>query len=168
MTAVLLGALTMQGLVPGPMLFTTHGRTVYSIIFGLLIVNVFMFLQAKVFIKPFSQVTKIPVNTLIPLLLIVSVTGVYATNNAIFDVWAALVMGVIGYFLLQADYPPTPLLLSLILGPMAEKSLRQALQLGDITTFFTRPICIFFIVLSVASVIFSLKRNQTAKDLVEG
>ena len=167
-TAVLLGALTMQGLVPGPMLFTTHGKTIYSIIFGLLIVNVFMFLQAKVFIKPFSKVTKIPVNTLVPLLLVVSVTGVYATNNAIFDVWAALVMGVVGYFLLQADYPPTPLLLSLILGPMAEKSLRQALQLSDVTAFFTRPICLFFILLSIASVVFSLKRNQTAKDLVEG
>ena len=51
---------------------------------------------------------------------------------------------------------------------MAEKSLRQALQLSDVTAFFTRPICLFFILLSIASVVFSLKRNQTAKDLVEG
>ena len=120
-TAVLLGALTMQGLVPGPMLFSTHGTTMYAIIIGLLFVNIFMFLQAKVFIKPFSQVTKIPVNVLIPVLLVVSVTGVYATNNAIFDVWVAIAMGIIGYVLIQADYPVTPLLLSLILGPMAEK-----------------------------------------------
>ena len=131
-TAVLLGALTMQGLVPGPMLFSTHGTTMYAIIIGLLFVNVFMFLQAKVFIKPFSQVTKIPVNVLIPVLLVVSVTGVYATNNAIFDVWVAIVMGIIGYVLIQADYPVTPLLLSLILGPMAEKNLRQAIQLSAI------------------------------------
>ncbi len=168
-TAVLLGALTMQGLIPGPMLFSTHGATVYAIIFGLILVNLFMFLQAKIFIKPFSKVTKIPVNVLIPLLLVVSVTGVYATNNAIFDVWVALVMGIVGYVLIQADYPVTPLLLSLILGPMAEKSLRQALQLsgGSYMTFFTKPICIAFILLSVASVVFSLMRGKTAKDLVE-
>ena len=167
-TAVLLGALTMQGLVPGPMLFSTHGTTMYAIIIGLLFVNVFMFLQAKVFIKPFSQVTKIPVNVLIPVLLVVSVTGVYATNNAIFDVWVAIVMGIIGYVLIQADYPVTPLLLSLILGPMAEKNLRQAIQLsGTWTTFFTKPICIVFILLSAASIVFSLMRSKTAKDLVE-
>ena len=167
-TAVLLGALTMQGLVPGPMLFSTHGTTMYAIIIGLLFVNVFMFLQAKVFIKPFSQVTKIPVNVLIPVLLVVSVTGVYATNNAIFDVWVAIVMGIIGYVLIQADYPVTPLLLSLILGPMAEKNLRQAIQLSRTwTTFFTKPICIVFILLSAASIVFSLMRSKTAKDLVE-
>lgn len=167
-TAVLLGALTMQGLVPGPMLFSTHGTTMYAIIIGLLFVNVFMFLQAKVFIKPFSQVTKIPVNVLIPVLLVVSVTGVYATNNAIFDVWVAIVMGVVGYVLIQAEYPVTPLLLSLILGPMAEKNLRQAIQLsGTWTTFFTKPICIVFILLSVGSIVLSLMRSKTAKDLVE-
>ena len=120
------------------------------------------------FIKPFSQVTKIPVNVLIPVLLVVSVTGVYATNNAIFDVWVAIVMGIIGYVLIQADYPVTPLLLSLILGPMAEKNLRQAIQLsGTWTTFFTKPICIVFILLSAASIVFSLMRSKAAKDLVE-
>lgn len=167
-TAVLLGALTMQGLVPGPMLFSTHGTTMYAIIIGLLFVNIFMFLQAKVFIKPFSQVTKIPVNVLIPVLLVVSVTGVYATNNAIFDVWVAIAMGIIGYVLIQADYPVTPLLLSLILGPMAEKNLRQAIQLsGTWTTFFTKPICVVFILLSAVSIVFSLMRGKTAKELVE-
>ena len=167
-TAVLLGALTMQGLVPGPMLFSTHGTTMYAIIIGLLFVNIFMFLQAKVFIKPFSQVTKIPVNVLIPVLLVVSVTGVYATNNAIFDVWVAIAMGIIGYVLIQADYPVTPLLLSLILRPMAEKNLRQARTLsGTWTTFFTTPICVVFILLSAVSIVFSLMRGKTAKELVE-
>lgn len=169
-TAVLIGALTMQGLVPGPELFQKHGDIMYAIIIGLLFVNIFMFIQAKVLIKPFSQVTKIPSNVLVPLLLILSVTGVYATNNSIFDVWCAFVMGILGYVLIREDYPATPMLLAIILGPMAEKNLRSALSIskGSWLPFVTKPICVVFLLMSIASVVFSLKRSQKTKDLVEG
>ena len=161
-TAVLLGALMMQGLQPGPALFRDSAPIVYTIMVGLIFVNIFMFIQGKLFVKVFANVTKIPTNLLLPILLVLCVTGAYAENNTMFDVWMMFIFGVIGYVLLRNDFPVTPLLLAMILGPMAEMSMRQSLILsqGSYAIFFTRPICLFFIIASIVSVSYAVFKKR--------
>ncbi len=157
-TAVLLGALLMQGLQPGPALFRDHAPVVYTIMVALILVNLFMLLQGKLFVRAFANVTKIPVNLLLPILLVLCVTGAYAENNTMFDVWMMFIFGIVGYVLVRNDFPVTPLLLARILGPLAEVSMRQSLIMsgGSYGIFFTRPICLFFVVLALLSIVFAI------------
>lgn len=152
-TAVMLGALMMQGLTPGPQLFTTHADFVYAIMVGLIVVNVIMLINGKLAIKLFVRVTAIPFNVLVPILLTLSFIGAYAVNNTLFDVKVMLVFGLLGFVMGKFGFPSTPLLLGLVLGPIAETSLRQALILskGSWTIFFTQPISLAFIVIAVIS-----------------
>jgi len=156
-TAVLLGALMMQGLTQGPELFKTQVDIVYTIMVGLIFVNVFMFLQGTYFAKAFANVVKVPTNFLIPILIILCVTGAYAVNIKIFDVKVVIVFGAIAYVLGKADFPVTPMLLAIILGPIAEVSMRRSLLLseGSYSIFFNRPISLFFLILSVISIFIS-------------
>ena len=156
-TAVLLGALMMQGLRPGPELFKNQGDIVYTIMVGLILVNVFMFLQGYYFAKVFANVVKVPTNLLLPILIILCVTGAYAVNNTTFDIKVAIVFGAIAYVLGKADFPVTPMLLAIILGPIVEVSMRRSLLLseGSYSIFFTRPISLFFLFLSVVSIFIS-------------
>ncbi len=154
-TAILLGALMMQGLTPGPKLFTTHGEIVYTIMVGLILVNVFMYLQASVFVKAFVNVTKIPVNLLVCILMVLCVVGAFAVNSTMFDVKMMMVFGVIGYFMPRFGFPVTPMLLAIILGPMAEFNLRRALILSDGSygILFSRPISLAFLIISIGTIL---------------
>lgn len=161
-TAVLLGALMMQGLRPGPALFRDFAPIVYTIMVALIFVNIFMFIQGKLFVRIFAQITKIPVNLLLPILLVLCTTGAFAENNTMFDVWMMFIFGLGGYILLRNDFPVTPLLLARILGPLAETSMRQSLILsrGSYLIFFTRPISLIFILLTVASIVFAIYKKK--------
>jgi len=161
-TAVMLGALMMQGLTPGPNLFQEHGPMVYTVMVGLLVVNIFMYLQAHYFIKLFVNVTKIPVNLLIPILVTLCVVGAYAVNNTIFDVRVMLVFGLMGYIFVKWSFPVTPMLLAIILGPMVETSLRQSLIIseGSYAILFTRPISLAFIIFAFVSIFAPIIKNK--------
>jgi len=151
---VLLGALMMQGLRPGPELFKNQGDIVYTIMVGLIFVNIFMFLQGNYFVKAFANIIKVPTILLIPILIILCVTGAYAVNNTAFDVKVAIVFGAIAYVLRKADFPVTPMLLEIILVPIAEVSMSRSLLLseGSYLIFFNRPISLLFLILSVISI----------------
>lgn len=166
-TAVLLGALLMQGLQPGPGLFRDFAPIVYTIMVGMIFVNLFMFLQGNLFVKIFAQVAKIPVKLLLPILIILCATGAYAENNTMFDVWMMFLFGILGYILLRNDFPVAPLLLARILGPLAEFSMRQSLIIsrGSYAIFFTRPICLFFIVLTVLSIAFAIFKKDVIPEM---
>jgi len=105
-----------------------------------------MFLQGTYFSKAFANVVKVPTNFLIPILIILCVTGAYAVNNTIFDVKVTIVFGAIAYVLGKQNFPVTPMLLAIILGPIIEVSMRRALLLseGSYSIFFTRPISLYF------------------------
>lgn len=161
-TAILLGAFMVQGLTPGPMLFATHGDTLYTIIVGLIVCNLFMLLQGKALIRAFAKITLIPSGILLPILSILVLAGAYATKNSWFDVRIMLLFGLVGYIALKFDYPITPMVLAFVLGPMTERYLRRALVLseGSLLPFVTRPISLFFIVLALASVVIALIKNR--------
>ncbi len=154
-TAVLLGALMVQGIQPGPMLFESNGPLVYTLFFGMLIANIFILIVGLSGIKLFTKILLIPKSILTPLILVLSVIGSYALGNNYFDVIVMLAAGIIGYFMKKYDFPVSPLILGLILGPMMESNLRRSLVMsqGDISILFTRPIACVLIILAVITLV---------------
>jgi len=154
-TAVMLGALMIQGLTPGPMLFKNHPDVVKSIYVMLIIGNIFMLVWGLVAIRFFVKILKVPVNILMPLILMLCFVGAYAINNNIFDMKVALVLGVIGWLFNKVAIPTPPMLLGIILGPIVEFNFRRAMTISqnDLMIFINRPISLIFIIISIFSFI---------------
>ena len=153
-TAVLLGALIIHGLVPGPELFQTQGPTLYGLIFGLLVANIVMLLIGRLFIKFSGFVTKASRHVVFPVTVILCIVGTYAINSNFFDLAVMFIFAVLGYFMRKANFPIPPLIIAFILGPMAEINLRQALIISDgsLHIFIQSPIALVFLVLTLLSV----------------
>ena len=152
-TAIMIGALTIQGLTPGPMLFETNKVLVYTIFMGMFVANTLMCICGFAGIRVFSKVLSVPKVILTPIIFALCIIGSFAMKNSLFDVWVMLIAGVVGYFMSKAKVPTSPAILGLILGPMAEKNFRTALLKsgGDPTVFFSTVICWFFIILIVGT-----------------
>ena len=164
-TAVLLGALTMQGIIPGPQLFVQQRQWVYSIMFALIIVNIFMYIQGRFFIKFFVNVTKVPTQILVPILITLCLIGSYAVNNTTFDALLMVLIGLFGYYMKKLDFPLTPMVIAIVLGPLAESNMRRALIIsqGSALIFFQKPISCFFILLAVFMLFFPLVKKHLEK-----
>ncbi len=147
--AIMIGALTIQGLTPGPMLFQNNKVLVYTIFLGMFIANTFMLLMGLSCIRLFTKVLSVPKTVLTPIIFVLCVIGSFAMRNNLFDVGVMLVSGIIGYLLSKIKVPTSPAILGLILGPMAEKNFRTALLKsgGSVDVFFNTPICWFFLIL---------------------
>lgn len=159
-TAVLLGALMIHGLRPGPLLFTTHPDFVWGLIASMYIGNVILVIQNMPMIGLWVRLLKVPYSVLMPLIITISAVGVFATDNSIFDMWVMFAFGVIGYVMRKLDYPAAPMVLALVLGPMVEMSLRQSMTIshGNAAIFFTRPISATLSVLALLSLFAPLFR----------
>ena len=157
-TAVLLSALTIQGLTPGYGLFTTERAVTYPFICALFIANLLMLIIGMFGAKHFAKVTLTPKNILSAFVLALSIMGTYAVRGNVKDVVVMLIFGVIGYVLKLYKYNVVPIVLGLILGPIAEQGLSQALLLNGnslsttLLSMLTRPICIVLLVLMIASI----------------
>ena len=157
-TAVLLSGLTIHGLTPGYGLFTTEKQITYPFICALFIANLMMVLIGMFGAKHFAKVTLTPKNILSAFVLSLSIMGTYAVRGNLRDVVVMLVFGVIGYVLKLYKYNVVPIVLGLILGPIAEAGLSQALLLNGnslsatLGTLFVRPICVVLMILMVISV----------------
>ncbi len=141
-TAVLLGALIIHGMRPGPLLFSSSPDFVWGLIASMYIGNILLIIQNMPMIGMWVRLLKVPYKVLLPVIITISAVGVYVTDNNIVDVWVMFVFGVVGYVMRKLNYPPAPLVLALVLGPMVERSLRQSLTIshGDVAIFFSRPI----------------------------
>ena len=128
-----------------------------------------MLIQGKILIKPFSQVTKIPMRLLVPILTVLCLTGTFALRNTMFDVRIMLLFGIISFFATKNGFPTTPMVLAFVLGPSAEKYMRKALVLskGSWSIFFTKPISCVFLILAVVSLVLSLQKNSKLNKLRE-
>lgn len=154
-TAVLLGGLLIQGLRPGRELFTTQADITYAVILGFLLANILMGIIAIAGARLFVKITTVPQNVLSPIIVALCIVGAYAINNSITDVWVMIVFGLIGYLLRKMGFPPAPVVLGLILGPIAEEGLRQSISLaqGDVLGYYlSRPISIVLIVLILLAI----------------
>ena len=141
-TAVMLGALMIHGLRPGPLLFQQNPEFVWGLIASMYIGNIALLILNMPLVPLFTSILRIPYPVLAPIIVIVSFIGVYSINNSVFDVWVMFFFGVLGYFFKKFEYPVAPVVLALVLGDLLERSLRQSLAMSqnDPTIFFTRPI----------------------------
>jgi putative tricarboxylic transport membrane protein len=153
--AILIGALTVQGLQPGPLLFTEHTTLVYSIFLGMFIANITLLVLGLSSLKLFVKVLSVPKSILTPMIFVLCVVGSYAINTNFFDVGVMLFFGIVGYFMQKADVSVSPAVLGLILGPMAESNFRRALLMseGSYSIFFSSPIAWIFLLLTIVTLL---------------
>ncbi|MFB4159936.1 tripartite tricarboxylate transporter permease [Geomicrobium sp. JSM 1781026] len=151
--AVMLGAFVVQGIQPGPQIFQTSGELIYILFAGMLVAAVVMVIIGLLGIRLFTKVLLVPKTLMITIILVLSTVGAFAINNNIFDVYVVLGAGIIGFFMKKHGFPASPIVLALILGPMAESEFRRALTMseGSMMIFATRPIAATLIVLAILS-----------------
>ncbi|MEL7566205.1 MAG: tripartite tricarboxylate transporter permease [Dehalobacterium sp.] len=166
-TAVLLGGLVVQGIVPGPMLFSNEKEIVSGIFTEVIVANVFMLLIGLLAIRLFVKVLKIPMEVLMPSIVVLCILGGYAINNSSFDVFATIFFGVIGAILIKFKFPLAPMLLAMILSTLLESNFRRALLMshGSMMIFVTRPICIVFLIISALVIISTFINNWKKNKL---
>jgi putative tricarboxylic transport membrane protein len=149
--AILMGAFMMNGLVPGPLLFNQHAGFVWAVIASLVVGNIILLILNLPLIPMWVAVLKIPYSILFALILGFAVVGAYSVDSSVFGIGVMLVFGLLGYIFKKLDIPLAPFALTLILGPMMEKALRQSLEMsgGDLSVFFTRPLAATLLVMAV-------------------
>ena len=164
-TAVFIGGLTIHGLIPGPKLFTENAEVTYTLIFSLFLANFMFAIVGFLGSKWIRHVTRVPGAVLGPMILTFSVIGSYALRNNMFDVGLVLAFGLVGFFMERWKYPPAPLVIALILGPILEINFRRSMQISnwDLTTFFTRPLSLFLCVLVLAAAAYPFYQGWKAR-----
>lgn len=172
-TAVLLGAFTIFGLQPGPLLFETQPELVWGLLVSFFIGNVLLLVLNLPLAPVFAQMLRIPYGYLYPIIMLTSLVGAYSVSNNMFSVWLVFVFGLLGYLLKEFDLPSAPFVLGLVLGPLFEKALVQtsAIGQGDLTVVFRSPIAIAVLVLAVAMVVLprvvGALRSRSARSKVD-
>jgi putative tricarboxylic transport membrane protein len=156
--AVLIGALLMHGLQPGPLLFRNRPDLVATIVALVFMASLVTLMWGLIGARILGKILKIRDQYLWATVLAVALGGSYALNQSTGDVWTAVTAGIFGFLLRQQGFPMGPLVLALILGPMAESNLRRALALseGSLATFVTRPISLLFLVLAALTLLWPL------------
>jgi len=161
--AVLGAALIMSGITPGPSLFQDK-FWIWCLMGGLFVINLFMYVQARLFIRGFANITKVPSVVLSPIVLVLCVVGVYAMRYYAFDVVMIIAIGVIAYILRRYDYPIPPAIVGLVLGGICERNLRRAMAMsqGSLSIFFEKPISVLFLALSAVFLLLPLMKKLVA------
>ncbi|MGF1503011.1 MAG: tripartite tricarboxylate transporter permease [Paracoccaceae bacterium] len=157
-TAILLGGMIIWGLRPGPLLFSEQPDFVWGLIGSMYVANVFTLAFNLALIPVFVRVLAMPFTVLAPIIFVLCVVGVFATTDRMFDVWLMLLFGVVGYLMRKLNYPVAPAVLAIVLGPLAERSLRQSLigSQGDMMTFVERPISLACLLVAAALMAYPL------------
>ena len=169
-TAMLLGGLMIHGISPGPRLFVEHTHLVYAIFAALMIASVIMLFLEFYGLRIFVKLLSIPKHILLPIIFCLCGVGAYGLNSRIFDIWAVILFGILGFLFSVFKIPIAPFILGFILGPMAETNLRRGLMLhqNSLKPLYASPICLFFIGIAVLSVCLTaykqIQRNRR-KDL---
>ena len=143
-TAVMMGALTLYNITPGPVLFESQPQIVWGLIASLMVANVLLFLMNVPMVRVFASMLAIPPRLLVPGILAISYIGVYAINGTTFDLLLVVGIGVLGYFLRKMNVPMAPMVLGVVLGNMMEQNLRRALSItnGEIGILFESKVSI--------------------------
>ena len=164
-TAVLLGALVVHGIQPGPQLFNTGGDLVGVIFFTYIIANIVMYLMMMLLMRVFVRLLKIPLNYLLPIILLMYIVGAITTNNRVFDAWCLFAVGLVGYVLLALGFALAPMVLGFILGKLVETNFRTGVIAGQdsIMGFFSRPIAICLVAFGVLMICMDLIRGHAEK-----
>jgi putative tricarboxylic transport membrane protein len=147
-TAILLGALLIHGVTPGPMMIGQHPELFWGVIASMYIGNFVLLLLNLPFVPLFANILRIPKKILLPLVILFCITGMYTVNNSVFDIWMMLLFGAMGFLMRKWAYEGAPLLLALVLGPKLEVAFRQSLMIshGNFGIFVNRPVSVIFLI----------------------
>lgn len=157
--AVLIGALMMHNLNPGPQLFIDRPDIVYGLFASLILANLVMLILGSYGIKIWGKVTLIPKAVLYPMIIVVSVIGSFAVKYSFFDVASCIGFGVLGWILRRYKYPVAPVVLGMVLGKLAEENFRRAVMMGGYPIFFQRPASLIIILVALFSFVFPFYQN---------
>ena len=153
-TAIMLGAFIVHGLVPGPALFESDPAFIAAFFVMMVVATGLHLIIGRVGMPVFVQTTRISNKLLFPAIMVLSVTGVFVATHSFFDIFAMLGFGLLGYAMVKSGFPVAPLLIGFILGPLIEVGLRQSVIMsrGSLEIFFTRPISAAFLAIAAATV----------------
>ena len=169
-TAILLGAFIMKGIQPGPMMYVSELPTVYKVFAALMLANLAMLMVGCAGVRIFAKIVSLEKRMLYPIILVVSLLGAFSINKNVFDVGVCVAFGVIGWLMNKYEFPLSPILLALILGPMCEQNFVRFMDLnqGDFGQIIHYPIAIGFFVVAVGVVIYSLINQQKINKREKG
>ena len=156
--ALILGALIIKGVQPGPQLITEHPDIFWGLIASFWIGNVLLVILNVPMIGVWVKMLQVPYRLLFPSAIFFICVGVFSAQNSLFAVGETVVFGIVGAVFLALDFPVSPIVLGYVLGPMLEENFRRALLIsrGDLTTFVTRPISAWFVAASSALIVFQI------------
>ncbi|MBV9782612.1 MAG: tripartite tricarboxylate transporter permease [Acidisphaera sp.] len=156
--AVLMAAMFIHGLNPGPMLLVTTPEYLYRVVAMLMMADMAKLFYGFFLVRPLLLILRVPRERLMPVIVLLCTIGAYATTARVFNIWVMLVFGLLGMLLRRWKFPMAPMILGMVLGELLDKNLLRGLTISDgsILPFFTRPICIVLACLTLASVVFSI------------
>jgi TctA family transporter len=146
--ALMLGALTIQGIAPGPQVMTQKPDLFWGLVASMWVGNAMLVILNLPMVGMWVQLLKVPYRLLFPAIMAFSCIGIYSVNNSAFEIYLTALFGIIGFMWMKLDCPPAPMLLGFVLGPLMEENLRRALLIsrGDPSVFLTRPISLGFMI----------------------
>jgi putative tricarboxylic transport membrane protein len=149
--ALMLGALTIQGIAPGPQVMTQRPELFWGLIASMWIGNLMLVVLNLPLVGLWVRLLRVPYRLLFPAILTFMAIGVYSVNNSQFDVYMTILLGLLGFLFMKLKVEPAPLILAFVLGPLMEENLRRALLIsrGDPSVFVTRPISATFLAIAV-------------------
>ncbi|NSL52498.1 tripartite tricarboxylate transporter permease [Calidifontibacillus erzurumensis] len=167
-TAILMGALIMYNVQPGPLLFSDHPKVAWGLIASMFIGNVMLLLLNMPLVKVFAKIIETPKKYLLPIIIAISIFGVYAVQFTVFDLLLLIACGVVGYFLTKNDFPVAPLVLGLVLGPMIENNMRRALTQsnGDYMIFLQSPLSLSFLIVAALWMLIPIILKMKGKKVI--
>ncbi len=167
--AIMLAALMIYGLQPGPVLFETNKLFIWTVIASMYVGNVMLLVLNLPLVGLWARVSQIPYKYLGPIILGICLIGAYSPRNTMFDVWVALIGGIAGYFMKKANWPMSPLILGFLLGPMLETALHRSLNMGGPVIFLNRPISAVLLLMTIIVLILSLIfLKRVPKEIIIG
>jgi putative tricarboxylic transport membrane protein len=154
-TAIILAALIVQGVRPGPHLFTEQPTLLYAVFASMLAANIFYLVMGLSMAKLFARISLIPPAILWPAVFVLSIIGAYGPNQSMGDVYVMLAAGVVGFLFRRTGFSPAPLIMGLVLGGMVEETLKQSLIIfgDDVTGFLARPIALALFAVTFAGLL---------------
>ncbi|MFC6041055.1 tripartite tricarboxylate transporter permease [Paenisporosarcina macmurdoensis] len=167
-TAILMGALIMYNIQPGPLFFEDHPEVAWGLIASMFIGNLMLLVLNMPLVKVFAKIIQTPKKYLLPIIVAISFFGVYAVQYTTFDLYLLLACGFLGYLLAKNDYPLAPLVLALVLGPMIENNMRRALTIsnGEFSIFVTKPLSLVFIIAAIAWIVIPLLLKLKGRNVL--
>ena len=157
-TAILLGAFIMKGITPGPMMYVTELPTVYRVFAALMLANLCMLVVGCLGVRFFAKIISVEKKMLYPIILVISLLGAFSINKNAFDVGVCVAFGIIGWLMNKYEFPLSPILLALILGPMCEKNFVRYMniQRGNFFAITTSPIAMVFAMVAILVIVYSV------------